>query len=145
MCAALPQHHGRCDLYAQAAVSAAHIAGKEDPPFQGISLGPPVHNKIKDHPFGWPFILVNSLNFNRMHPQTLRGCIYNLRESSDFYRCSLLTAQARIYTVIDHKEFQKSILLRNADTPDDRMRSRILPKSSFCSMLSFYHSFLHIG
>ena len=71
--------------------------------------------------------MVNSLNFNRMHPQTLRGCIYYLRESSDFYRCSLLTAQ-RIHIVIDHEEFRKSILLRNADTPDDRMRSHILPK-----------------
>ena len=90
-------------------------------------------------------LLVNSLNFNRMCPRMLRGCIFNLRESGDFYRCSLLMAQARIYTVIDHKEFRKSILLRNADTPDDRMRSRILPKSSFCSMLSFCHSFLHIG
>ena len=83
--------------------------------------------------------------FNRMNPRTLGGCIFNLRESSDFYRCSLLMAQARIYTVIDHKEFRKSFLLRNADTPDDWMRSRILPKSSFCSMLSFCHSFLHIG
>ena len=72
--------------------------------------------------------MVNSFNFNRMHPQTLRGCIYYLRKSSDFYRCSLLTAQARIHIVIDHEEFRKSILLRNADTPDDRMRSHILPK-----------------